>query len=330
LQIEELWTSKLANLSEPGDVQVVAGQGTESVDARKVLVLDEGAAVVRFDGSGKFLGRVELPKHPEHGKGIIRTTTDAEGRDWYLVSGAGWQQVFLYDKDWQLKLAFPDDAHSGVGDARFVDFKKNGVPSIVVGYWGGRGVQAGNLEGQLQWTNRHLDHVLQVANHPIPKTPDQSLWCTSTRGTVLEISADGNSQQEPPVVGHSMVALEMPVGIAGGNCGLSLVDSGHYALVAFTDKGNVEWGYELPAGEYSGLIPPIQRISNSASDSYHIVAGPDGSLHFVGTDGKLVDRFDYGKSIAGLAAVPSKEGTILLVSAGNRLTAWRITADSTP
>jgi hypothetical protein len=61
-----------------------------------------------------------------------------------------------------------------------------------------------------------------------------------------------------------------------------------------------------------------------------VVAGPDGSILFVGDDGQLIDRFDYGKPIAGLAAVPSAEGTILLVSAGNRLTAWRITTDSAP
>lgn len=345
LQIEELWSSKLANLNVPGDVQAMVVRGAEpgdfkvdrtrvapilDLEIKEILVLDAGEAVVRFDGEGKFLGRIDLPKHAEKDSGFIRTTVDTDGVSWYLVSGAGWQQVFLYDEDWKLKLAFPDEPHSGVGDARFVNFKNDAAPSVVVGYRGGRGIQAGNLEGQLQWTNRHLDHVLQVANHPIPKSPDQSLWCTSTRGTVLEITADGKSQREFPVVGHSMIALVMPVGTVGGPCGLGLMRPGQYALVAFYGKDVVRWSYELPAGEYAGPIPPILTIGQSAYDTYRVVAGPDGSLHFVDLDGKLVDRFDYGKPIAGLAAVPSDQGTILLVSAGNRLTAWRIAANSTP
>jgi hypothetical protein len=285
---------------------------------------------VRFDGEGKFLGRVELPQHSENSNGFIRTTVDPTGHSWHLVSGAGWQQVFLYDQDWKLKLAFPDEPHSGVGDARFVDFKNDAAPSVVVGYWGGRGIQAGNLEGQLQWTNRYLDHVLQVANHPIPKSPDQSLWCTSSRGTVLEITPDGKAQQEIPVAGHSMISLTMPVGSVGGNCGLSLTKPGQYALVEFADTGKAMSSYELPPGEYPGLIPPVLTIGQSAYDTYRVVAGPDGSLHFVDLDGKFVDRFDYGKPITGLAAVPVDKGTILLVSAGNRLAAWRIAANSAP
>jgi thiol-disulfide isomerase/thioredoxin/outer membrane lipoprotein-sorting protein len=347
LKVEELWSSESANLNAPGDVQAVivrkAGPSEVKVDREKgymggmlnleikeIVVLDAGEAVVRFDSEGKFLGRVELPKHSESDDGFIRTTVDTDGTSWYLVSGIGWQQVFLYDENWKLKLAFPDEPHSGVGDARFVNFNNNGAPAVVVGYWGGRGVQVGNLEGQLQWTNRHLDHVLQVADHPIAKSPDHSLWCTSTRGTVLEIMPDGTSQRELPVIGHSLVALVMPVGQVGGNCGLSLLKPGQYALVEFADTGAVESSYELPSGEYPGLIPPILTIGQSAYDTYRVVAGPDGSLHFVDLHGKLVDRFDYGKPIAGLAAVPSAEGTILLISAGDSLTAWRITEDSAP
>lgn len=327
LKVEELWNSEPAQLTAPGDIAISAVPGGE---IQEVLVLDSGKAVVRYDAAGKFLGRVELPQHSENLNGFIRTTIDLDGRSWYLVSGAGWQQVSLYDQDWKLKLAFPDESHSGVGDARFVNFKNDAAPSVIVGYWGGRGIQAGNLDGQLQWTNRYLDHVLQLANHPIPKSPDHSLWCTSTRGTVLEVAADGKSQREFPVVGHSLVALESPDESHDENCGLSLIEPGQYALVEFDDTGKVVSSYDLPPGEFAGAIPSILTIGQSANGTYRVVAGPDGSLHFVAPDGKLVDRFDYGKPITGLAAVPSAEGTILLMSAGNRLTAWRITVDSAP
>ena len=322
LKVEQLWKAKLTNLSKPGDVAVLT---TLRGEPQEILVLDNGQTVVRYDNEGRQLGRVELPSHEEQQHGFIRTAVDAAGARWFLVSGVGWQQVFLYDKDWKLLFAFPDEPHSGVGDARFFDLKSSGVPTMLVGYRGGRGVQAGTLEGQRMWVNRHLDHVLQVAAGPLAESSDQSLWCTSTRGTVFEISAEGKSQQEFAVVGHTMVALAVATQ-AGQHCGISLIKPGQYALVAFNDKGDVSWSYELPPGEYAGPIPPIQAIHHSAYDDYRVVAGPDGSLHFVGEDGKLIDRFDYGDAIAGLATVSSKDGTILFVSADNRLTAWRLTS----
>jgi len=326
LQLEELWKSKLANLSNPGDVAVLT---TSQGEPQEVLVLDGAQTVVRYDNAGQPLGQVKLPSHKEKQGGFIRVATNAEGTRWFLVSGVGWQQVFLYDKDWQLLFAFPDILHSGIGDAEFFDLKASGVPSVLVGYWGGEGVQAGTLTGERSWVNRHLDHVWQLSVGPTARSGSPSLWCTSTRGTVFEISADGKSQQEFAVVGHTIVALEGQA-IKSARCGISMVKPGQYALVAFNIKGDVAWSYELPPGDYAGPIPPIQRINLPDHGNCRVVAGPDGSLHFVGDDGKLIDRFDYGDAIAGLATLSSSDGTTLFLSAGNRLTAWRIAQKSAP
>ena len=61
-----------------------------------------------------------------------------------------------------------------------------------------------------------------------------------------------------------------------------------------------------------------------------IAVGPNGSIHFISTSGEQIDRFDYGQHVADLTVALAEDGPILLVSAGNRLTAWQITADSAP
>jgi thiol-disulfide isomerase/thioredoxin len=327
LKIEELWTSKLAELTKPGDIAVLTTPGS---DLQEILVLDGGRAVVRYDAA-EHRGRVELPEHDEQANGFIRTAVDVEGNRTFLVSGAGWQQVYLYDKDWKFLFAFPDEPHSGVGDASFFDAESSGAPTVAVGYRGGRGVQAGSLEGQSVWMNHYLDHVLNIATGPIGESKVPSLWCTSTRGTVFEIDAQGKAQREFAVPGHTMVALvPQTTKGAAGNYGLSLSKPAHYELVAFDNKGDVQWHYALPVGDYQSAIPPIQRIDLPSEENCLLVAAPNGSLTFVSTAGKIIDEFDYGKPISGLAAITTDDGPILFVSAGNRLTAWRITADSAP
>jgi thiol-disulfide isomerase/thioredoxin/outer membrane lipoprotein-sorting protein len=328
LRAEKLWQSKLADLGDPGDVALSTGAQSEN---QEILVLDGGEAIVRFDRGGNMTGRTVLPTHAENKNGFIRLAIDAEGKQRYLASGIGWQQIFLYDQVWKFLFAFPDEKHSGIGDARFLITDSTGRPDMFVGYLGGRGVQRGNLDGQSIWFNRHLDHVLQVVTGPISESDERSVWCTSTRGTIFQISADGKLQREFPVVGHTMVSLEpQPVEGEQLHCGISQMESRQYSLVAFDTQGEVSWSYELPQGEYAEQIPPIQMLKLPTSGACHLVAAPDSSLHFISLKGELIDRFDYGDQIQGLAADSSEDGTFLWVSAGNRLTAWRITENSAP
>jgi thiol-disulfide isomerase/thioredoxin len=328
LQTEELWQSKLADVTKPGDVAVLQ---TLRGEPQEILVLDGGAAVVRFDAQGKHLTRIELPAHQEKENGFVRTAIDAEGGRWFLVSGVGWQQVYVYDKDWKLVFAFPDEPHSGIGEARLCDLKSVGAPSVLVGYWGGLGVQVGSLEGQRLWVNRHLDHVLDVASGPAAESAAESLWCTSTRGTVFEIDADGKSLREFAVVGRTMISLEPQSNDQETvRCGISVGEPGQYTLVAFNKDGEVAWDYSLPSGEFLTQIPSIKIIDLPGQENCRLVVGPDGSLHFLSARGDLIDRFDYGEAITGLATVSTDEGLFLWVSAGERLTAWRITAKSAP
>jgi thiol-disulfide isomerase/thioredoxin len=327
LQVEELWESKLADLAAPANIVVLQ---TPAGETEEIVVLDDGEAVVRYDADGQKLARVELPSHDERSHGVIRAATDTDGKRWFLVTGVGWQQAFLFDNEWKLVMAFPDEKHSGIGDAELLDVKGAGSPQILIGYWGGRGLQAGTLTGERLWTNRFLDHILNTVEGPKGEKGTNLLWCTSSRGTVVEVDSVGQASREIVVPGHAIVSLQSTFGTSPVHCGISQLNPTQHSLVAFNDEGKVEWEYPLPPGAYHSPLPPIQRIDVGDDKNGCLVAGPDGSVHFLSAEGELVDHFDYGEPIKDFAAITTDEGLLLWVAAGSRLTAWRIQGESAP
>ena len=55
-----------------------------------------------------------------------------------------------------------------------------------------------------------------------------------------------------------------------------------------------------------------------------LLAGPDGSIHVLSAAGKLLDRFNYGVPLQGLATATYQNQLILLVSSSKGLEAWKV------
>jgi hypothetical protein len=53
-----------------------------------------------------------------------------------------------------------------------------------------------------------------------------------------------------------------------------------------------------------------------AGDGAHdwLLAGPDGSIHILGPDGKPIDKFETGSALGGVAATKIGDQRVLLVS----------------
>ncbi len=326
LQVEQLWQSTTEQLKQPGDV-LAFDEGKASV-----LVLDSGAEIVVLDAAGTLLGRHTLPEHPERRNGFLRTAVDSDGQRWVLASGVGWQQVFLFNQQWEPTLSFPDEAHSGIGDVLLADVAGSGTPIMHVGYWGGLGVQGGTLDGRRLWSNRRLNHVLQVAAGPTVSEKGQ-VWCTSNRGTVMQLSADGKSVKELYVAGHSLMAIavaETEEESPASFCGLSATGVGQYSVVGFDLEGSVQWEYELPQGEYTQQVPRIQPVQLAEENNAWLVAAANGSLHWFSPTGELIDQFHYGQPLTGVAVSSTEETTTLWVATDENLTAWKIKPATKP
>jgi len=315
-QAERIWQTLTSDVSRPGDV-VLSGESGHA------FVLDGGQAILELDATGSVLGRHLLPVHRESTGGFLRTSVDSQGKSWHLASGVGWQQVYLFDDAWKNVLSFPDRKHSGIGDVYLADLTGTGKPIMHVGYWGGLGIQGGALDGRRLFANRSLDHVLQITSGPADSEGKPTLWCTSTRGTILELSPAGKTSHELYVVGQALMAVARHPA-EDMHCGLAIKELGWYSAVGFSADGTKLWDYQLPPGEYVVQVPRIQFVEFPGGEQGWLVAAANGSLHWLDEEGNLVERFDYGELITGVAMGTDKNGTVLLVSTKKNLTAWSL------
>ena len=85
------------------------------------------------------------------------------------------------------------------------------------------------------------------------------------------------------------------------------------------------WTYSLPMGLQPQPIEPIiaGRIARDGPGVW-LLPGPDGSIHILASDGRLIDRFNYGSPLQGLATVEIGGRPALLVATAAGLEAWRV------
>ena len=107
-------------------------------------------------------------------------------------------------------------------------------------------------------------------------------------------------------------------------CGLTASQAGKNLAVGLSVNGEPLWQYVLPDGVQSG---PIERIIagqiTREGPSQWILPGADGSIHFISPDGKLLDKFNYGAALQGLATVQIDGQPVLVVSSAKGLEAWK-------
>lgn len=332
----QLWEAKADDIAHPGYILRLVGSadpGKPSPD--KFLVLDGGEAVVEFNANGEKLAAHEIYGSANATNGFLRTR--GEGMEYILVSGVGWQKVFVFDAQWKQVLEFPKDRHQGIADAQFSEDPRPDKAQIIVGYWGGVGIQGVGLDGRRKWSQRSLDQVVQITNMLVPKKQNEEisteLWCTSSRGSISVFDGDGKPLRELPVGLRSIMYFSLtseqldqrPEVLRILGCGLALENLGQYEAVGFDRKGEIAWRFHLPAGEYVHHFNRIQPVMLPGNKHAWMIAAADGTIFWIDHEGQLIDKFAYGKPLTGIAMTNTPDAAILLVSTSDNLTAWKLT-----
>jgi len=328
LQLEQVWQSTTETLKRPGGLLSLPNSDNTS---GHLLVLESGNEIVELKKDGTEVGRHPLPEHEEQANGFLRSATDGEGRRWVLASGVGWQEVYVWDDQWQPVLTFPDERHSGIGDVMLADLDGSGKPIMYIGFWGGLGVHGGSLDGRRLWANRRLNHVLQITAGPENEEKQRMALCTSTRGTVMKLTSEGKPSEEFDVAGRSLMYIAADQAVDESSpqyCGLAVGRIGQYSAIGFDAAGKVLWNYDLPAGEYEHQFSRIQSVRFPGSPIRWQIAAADGSIHWLTGTGELVDQFKVGETLTGLTISQNDETTLIWVATNNQLTAWTINANA--
>jgi thiol-disulfide isomerase/thioredoxin len=325
-KISPLW--KCADLKSPGNILVLDSAGSRP----RLLVIEDfkSVAEVGLDGNVAAMHKLNIGE----GEFVtnIRNFTAADGKTFFAVFAAAQQRCHVFDGQWNIVLSYPENAlenpHSGIADVELGDLDGDGAPKIYVGYWDVVGVQAATLDGKRVWSNRSISNVVRMAFTEPDADGRRNLLCVNSNGTLMELDAKGQRKTEVSVP-------ERPIGwIMGadlqGNgrllwCGLSAVKMGETTALGFSLKGEELWNYALPAG----LQPqPIEQIIpgkiTPQTPGQWILPGADGSINFVSAEGKLIDAFNYGAMLQGLAAVDIDGRPALIIASPNGLEAWKI------
>lgn len=326
LKLKSLW--KCAELKSPGNLLVVPRPGR----GPQILVLNEWRSVVELGPDGKVAAThpIELPSSEV--VSFLRTTEGAGGRRWFAVSAVGMQQVHVYDTDWKPVFHFPSDAfenkHPGIFDAQFAELAAPGTPLLALGYWGPVGAQGVSLEGKRLWANRSMENVFRLTVTGPDAAGRRSLLCLNSRGTIVVLDAEGNRKEEI-VVGSRPIQLLVGADLTGDGqpefCGMSSKQLGVYVAVGLDLRGKELWTYDLPPGHPA---MPIEQIVPgrvlSAPGGQWLLPAAEGSIHILRADGQLIDRFNYGSALSGLATAEINGRPVLLVASGQGVEALEV------
>ena len=341
VKLKSLWK---ATLKDPGYILVIQ----EKDKPPRILVVDEYRRLVELAPDGTVSATVDLASLPPADEGqkgkdkdakpavpepvaFVRTAVTAAGQRYFLTSGAGLQQVHLFDEHWKPLQDFPKDAlenrHAGITDAVLADLDGDGKLKMYVAYMSSVGVQGVALDGQRIWSNRALGAVFSLAVVPDAEG-HRTLLCAYGQSTLALLDVKGETARQINV-GTQPIQVLATADFGGDGrlwlCGLAARKLGAFTAVGFNLQGEELWHYDLPEGVHERPIEPIVagRLSASGPGNW-VLPGADGSIHILSADGKPIDHFNYGARLQGLATATINNRPVLLVSTAAGVEAWEV------
>jgi outer membrane lipoprotein-sorting protein len=317
-----LW--KQSELKEPGNI-VVGSEG----DA-KLLVVDGSRTVVELGEDGKIAKRHELAL-PEGGEiGFLRVGKARDGGRFYVASRLFLPKLYIFDDNWKLTTTYPEgqipanEDNPAVGDIQVADSDGDGTDEIFVGYRGIHGVHLVARDGRRRWTNRAVFEVSRLAVAP-GEDGQTAMLVSSPEGLTAVIDSHGKERGRWPEGSGPFVfvAISPPLGEtsaseAGVNAraflGIRFVGQNQFAAVALAPTGQPIAQFVLPPGVPNTQIEAVTWGKVVGDKAHWTVAAPDGSIHFLATDGKPIDSFALGALPTGIAATTIDGNSALVVA----------------
>jgi outer membrane lipoprotein-sorting protein len=300
----------------------------------RIVALDGWRTVVEIAVDGTESGRHELPLPEDAAVGFLRTAVDREGRRWWLGSARGGQHLFVFDQAWKLHATYPEPGgaiHDGISAATFADLEADGIPEVVVGYFGTVGLQAASLDGRRLWRTRELGTILDVAVDDAPlDATDRGLLCVLGDGRIVSVTMAGRPGEPRQVGDWRLRSLAAgPVAADGGRATVALAGTavGKTTAVGVSADREPLWELPLPDGVHrDGPIEPLAWADLlGGSRRQWLIAGPDGSVTIAWADGRVVDRYRHGAALVGLGGFRVGETGHLVLATATGLQCLRVT-----
>ena len=326
LKLKSLW--KCTDVKAPGNLLVLSGKGEKT----RLGVIDNWKAIAEVGLDGKLIASHKLNLEEAELVGSLRSAVDADGRRHPVAFLTTQQRCHILDENWKQTVSYPEDAlkkpHSGLADVELGDLDGDGKLDMAVSYWGVVGVQGVSLDGKRLWANRSLSNVIGMAVGDADEKGRRSLYCTNNAGSLVALDAQGERQGEvkiPDFMMHWVVAADLRSEGPKQWCAMTAPKLGESLALGFSLKGDVTWTYPLPTGVQPKPIELIipGRVTRDGPGQW-LLPGPDGSIHIIAVDGKMLDKFNSGVTLQGLATVEIDGQPALVIASDDGIEAWKV------
>jgi peroxiredoxin len=329
LRLATLW--KCAAIGAPGNVLV-----TQTGGKARIYVIDGCTAICEIALDGNLAATHKANLAAEEIFTLLRTASGSDGKR-YFAAFAPWQQRFhLFDEDFKYLLSYPENAlenrNPGVTDVELGDMEGDGKIKAYVGFGGTVGVKCVSLQGAPIWICRSVFNVSRVLPGPADDRGRRELFCISD-GNSLAILDATHQVRAPRVLGDGLVQSLVHADLTGKGpetwCGILFVPdrqqtTGQFTALGLDPGGQVQWQYALPAGAQHAVEPiVVGRVMPGAARQW-LLPGSDGSIHVLAADGTLIDRFNYGEQVTGLATLEIDGKPVLVISSASGVEALRV------
>jgi len=155
-----------------------------------------------------------------------------------------------------------------------------------------------------------------------------TLLCTNELGFLVLLDGQGKPVGQIRAANRTInwiVAADLGTQNKTALCALGLVEPFTQVALGLGPNGEELWSYPLPKGVFERA--PEQVVAGRLfldGPGQWILPGADGSIHVLGPDGKLIDRFNYGASLSGLATTVIDNRPVLVVATKDSVEAWKV------
>jgi thiol-disulfide isomerase/thioredoxin len=333
LKLQPLWQLKWDLQRRPGNILVLQDPSGRP----RIFVIDGGAAIVELGLDGKRVSTF-APKLAE-GEYFtnLRSAAGRDGKRFVAAFAAGQQRFHLFDDKFNYLSSIPGDAlksnHTGISDVTLGELNGDGVLKAYVGFFGTVGVKCISLEDKVLSSCRNVFNVNKLAPGPADSHGRRELFCGNDANNIaiLDDKLQPRASARLPADGTLYGLAQADLAEDGRHtwccvlfAGDSRTTSGQFTAIGLSESGEFQWRRQLPAGTLQTAEPIVVGRVLPGTASQWILPGCDGSIHILAADGALIDRFNYGAPINGLATVEIDGKPVLLISSANGVEALRL------
>jgi peroxiredoxin len=330
LHLKTLW--KCDAVRPAGNILVAPGAD----GVARIFVVADFRSVSELTADGKLIANYKPPIAKEEFFINLRTGAGRDGKRYFATFAPMEQRFHLFDEKFNYLRSYPSDAlenrHSGLSDVELGDLDGDGVLKAYVGFAGTVGVKCVSLQGTSIWSCRTLFNIGNVVPGPVKPEGQSDLYCVNDFSSVALLDAKGRLRDAVRLIAEGSLRSLVHADLTGGGetwCGVMFMPdpqhtTGKFTALGMDSSGAVKWKYALPSGAEQAVEAIVVGRLLPGTARQWILPGSDGSIHILASDGTLVDRFNYGEQVYGVATVEIGGKPALLISSANGVEAMRV------